>query len=145
MVRPASVVLKRLRATWFGSVLAIAWLVFLIIVPWDRECYGIAAVRGGSGGIYCTWNPPIIDPSGLELVLLVLFVALIAIVPLAFPNRPTLLALGFGSAAISAAVIVAIHSLSVPLTFLVFLLPAGVAWIVAGFRRQGRVRRVASG
>lgn len=145
MVRPASVVLRRLRATWFGSVLAVAWLAFLIFIPWVRDCFGIAAVRGGSGGIYCTWNPPIIDPSGLELVLLVLFVSLIAIVPLAFPNRPTLLAVGFGSAAISAAMIVAIHELSVPLTFLVFLLPAGVVWIVAGFRRQGRARREASG
>jgi uncharacterized membrane protein len=145
MVRPASVVLKRLRATWFGSVLAVAWLAFLIFVPWVRDCFGIAAVRGGTSGIYCTWNPPIIDPSGLELVLLVLFVALIAIVPLAFPNRPTLLAVGFGSAAISVSMIVAIHNLWVPLTFLVFLLPASVVWIVAGFRRPGRVRGVASG
>jgi hypothetical protein len=145
MVRATSVVLGRLRATWFGSVLAVAGLAFLIFVPWVRQCFGIAAVRGGTGGIYCTWNPPILDPSGLELVLLVSFVALIAIVPLAFPNRPTLLAVGFGSAVISVAVIVAIHELSVPLTFLVFVLPASVAWIVAGFRRQGQVRRAASG
>jgi hypothetical protein len=138
MVRPASVVLNRLRATWFGSVLAVALLAFLIFVPWVRDCFGIAAVRGGTSGIYCTWNPPIIDPSGLELVLLVLFVAFIAIVPLAFPNRATLLVLGFGTAAISVAMIVAIHSLWVPLTFLVFLLPASVVWIVAGVRRRVR-------
>jgi len=138
MGRPVSVVLNRLRATWFGSALAVAWLAFLIFVPWVRQCFGIAAVRGGSGGIYCTWNPPIIDPSGLELVLLMLFVVLIAIVPLAFPNCPTLLAVGFGSAAISVAMILAIHGLYVPLTFLVFLLPASVAWIVAGIRRRVR-------
>jgi uncharacterized membrane protein len=138
MVRAASAVLNRLRVTWFGSVLAVAWLAFLIFIPWVRQCFGIAAVRGGSSGIYCTWNPPIIDPSGFELVLLVLFVAVIAIVPLAYPNRPTLLAVGFGSAAISVAMIVAIHSLGVPLTSLVFLLPASVVWIVAGVRRRAR-------
>jgi len=137
MVRSASVVLNRLRATWFGSVLAVAWLAFLVFVPWVRQCFGIAAVRGGTGGIYCTWNPPILDPSGLEVALLVLFAALITIVPLAFPNRPTLLAVGFGSAAISVAMILAIHELS-GVTFLVFLLPAGILWIVAGIRRHAR-------
>jgi hypothetical protein len=138
MVRTASFVLNRLRATWFGSVLAVAWLGFLIFVPWVRDCFGIAAVQGGISGIYCTWNPPIIDPSGLESVLLVLFVAVIASVPLAFPNRPTLLAVGFGSAAISVAMILAIHNPWVPLTFVVFLLPASVAWIAAGIRRRAR-------
>src|ERR1700730_12103302 len=117
MVRPVSVVLNHLRASWFGSSLAVACWAFLIFVPWVRQCFGIAAVRGGSGGIYCTWNPPIIDPSGFELVLLVLFAAVIAIVPVAFPIRPTLLALGFGSAAISVAMILATHDPWVPLTF----------------------------
>jgi hypothetical protein len=136
MVRAASVVLNRLRATWFGSVLALAWLAFLIAIPWVRDCFGIAAVQGGSSAIYCTWNPPIIDPSGLELPVLVWFVAVIAIVPLAFPNRPTLLAVGFAGAAISVAMIVAANGPRVALAVLVFLLPASVVWIVAGVRRR---------
>jgi hypothetical protein len=135
MVRVVSAVLKRLRATWFGSVLAVAWLAFLLGVPWVRDCYGIAAVQGGSSGIYCTWNPPIIDPSGLELLVLVSFVAVIAIVPLRFPNRPTLLSVGFGNAAISVAVILGANGPWVGLAVLVFLLPASVVWIAAGVKR----------
>jgi hypothetical protein len=135
MVRVVSAVLNRLRATWFGSVLAIAWLAFLLGIPWVRDCYGIAAVQGGSSGIYCSWNPPIIDPSGLELLVLVSFVAVIAIVPLRFPNRPTLLSVGFGSAAISVAVILAANGPWVGLAVSVFLLPASVVWIAAGVKR----------
>jgi hypothetical protein len=131
MVRVVSAVLSRLRATWFGSVLAVAWLAFLLGIPWVRDCYGIAAVQGGSSGIYCTWNPPIIDPSGLELLVLVSFVAVIAIVPLRFPNRPTLLSVGFGNAAISVAVILGQWTLGWPCRF---GLPA------AGERRLDRRR-----
>src|SRR5438445_4158586 len=106
MVRPASVVLNRLRATWFGSVLAVAWLAFLIFVPWVRHCFGIAAVRGGSSGIYCTWTPALPNPAGLGLFLLLVFVAIIATVPLVFPSRPVLLLVGLGSAAIVVAMMV---------------------------------------
>jgi hypothetical protein len=135
MGRAASAVISRLRATWFGSLLAVVWLAFLIGVPWVRDCFGIAAVQGGSSGIYCTWNPPVIDPSGLELLLLVSFVAVIAMVPLAFPNRPTLLSVGFGVAAISVAIILAANGPWVALAVLVYLLPASALWIVAGVRR----------
>jgi hypothetical protein len=136
MGRAASAVFKRRRATWFGSALAVGWLAFLIGIPWVRDCYGIAAVQGGSSGIYYTWNPPIIDPSGLELLVLVSFVAVIAIVPLAFPNRPTLLAVGFGGASISVAIILAANGPWVALAVWVFLLPASVVWIVTGVRRR---------
>ena len=159
MVRSASVVLNRLRATWFGSVLAVAWLAFLIFVPWVRHCFGIAAVRGGSSGIYCTWTPALPNPAGLGLFLLLVFVAIIVTAPLVFPSRPVLLLVGLGSAAIVVALIVisldfdrylALSRLGLNLTnearsvFLV-LLPVSVVWIVTGFRRRGRVRRVASG
>jgi len=136
MGRAASAVLQRLRATWFGSALAAVWLAFLIGIPWVRHCYGIAAVQGGSSGIYCTWNPPIVEPSGQELLVLVSFVAVIAILPLAFPNRPTLLSVGFGVAATSVAIILAANRPSVALAVLVFLLPASVVWIVTGVRRR---------
>jgi hypothetical protein len=98
--------------------------------------YGVAAVQGGSSGIYCSWNPPIVEPSGLELLVLVSFVALIAILPLAFPNRPTLLSVGFGVAATSVAIIMAANEPWIGLAVLVFLLPASVVWIVTGVRRR---------
>jgi len=159
IVRSASVVLNRLRATWFGSVLAVAWLAFLIFVPLVRQCFGIAAVRGGTGGIYCTWTPALPNPTGLGLFLLLVFVVIIVTVPLAFPSRPVLLLVGLGSAAIVVAMIVisleldrylAVSQLGLNLrseaqSALLLMLPASVAWIVAGFRRQGRARRVASG
>lgn len=152
MVRPVSAVFNRLRATWFGSVLAVVWLVFLIAVPWVRECYGIAAVQGGSSGIYCTWNPPLIDTSGLALLLLLLFVAVIGILPLALPNRRVLLSVGFGSATIVLAMIWATLDSAVYFrlsefglqvgdltrTVLLFLLPASLVWIIAGFRNKLR-------
>jgi len=159
MVRPASVVLDRLRATWFGSVLAVAWLAFLTLVPWVRHCIGIAAVKGGQGGIFCSWTPALTNPTGLGLFLLLVFVAIIVTAPLVFPSRPVLLLVGLGSAAIVVALIVisldfdrylALSRLGLNLTnearsvFLV-LLPVSVVWIVTGFRRRGRVRRVASG
>src|SRR5207237_9262456 len=99
MVMAAAAVLKRLRATWFGSFVAVVWLLFLIAIPWVRHCYGIATVQGGSSGIYCTWNPPLIDASGFGLMLLLLFVAAIGMVPLAFATRRVLLSVGFGGGA----------------------------------------------
>ena len=159
MVRAASVVVKRLRATWFGSVLALAWLIGLIAAPLARSCAGIAAVKGGQGGIFCYWTPALRNPTGLGLFLLLVFVAIIVTVPLVFPSRPVLLLVGLGSAAIVVATIVisvdfernlALSGLGLNLTNealsgLVLLLPVSVVWIVAGFRRPGRVQRVASG
>jgi len=152
MVRAVSAVFNRLRATWFGSVLAVVWLVFLIAVPWVRHCFGIAAVQGGRSGIYRTWNPPLVDPSGFALLLLLLFAAVIGILPLAFPNRRVLLSVGLGSAIVVLAMIWATldsavsFSLSelglqvgdVTRTVLFFLLPASVVWIIAGFRNKLR-------
>ena len=158
MVMAAAAVLKRLRATWFGSFVAVVWLLFLIAIPWVRHCYGIAAVQGGSSGIYCTWNPPLIDASGFGLMLLLLVVAAIGMVPLAFPNRRVLLSVGFGSATFVLMLIWAsldsniyfslrqfgLEVSSLTRTVLLFLLPASVLWIVAGLRRRGQEPQAAS-
>jgi hypothetical protein len=152
MVRAALVVLNRLRATWFGSVLAVAWLVSLIAAPLVRTCAGIAAVKGGQGGIFCSWSAALPNPTGLGLFLLLTFVAIIVTVPLVFPIRPVLLLVGLGSAAIVVAVILisidverylALSRLGLNLTnqdgsVLLLLLPASVVWIVAGIRRRVR-------
>src|SRR6202158_587585 len=107
MVRATSVVLKRLRATWFGSVLALAWLVFLIAIPSVRtNCVGIAAIKGGPSGIICESGPPLRSPTGLGLLLLLVFVAIIVTVPLVFPTRGMRCVVGFGSGAIVVAMIV---------------------------------------
>jgi hypothetical protein len=137
-----------MRATWFGSLLALVWLVFLIAIPWVRDCFGTAAVQGGSSGVYCTWNPPLIVASGFGLLLLLLFVAVIGILPLAFPNRRVLSSVGFGSAAIVLSMIWAsldssiyfhlsefgLQIGSVTRTVLLFVLPVSVVWIIAAFR-----------
>lgn len=152
MVRAASVVLNRLRATWFGSVLAVAWLAFLIFVPWARQCFGIAAVKGGQSGIFCSWTPALPNPTGLGLFLLLVFVAIIVTMPLVFPSRPVLFLVGLGSAAVVVAMIVisldlqrylALSRLGLNLTnearsSLVLLLPVSVVWIVAAFRSGWR-------
>jgi hypothetical protein len=152
MVRPAAVVLSRLRATWFGSVLALAWLIGLIAAPLVHSCAGIAAVKGGQGGIFCRWTPALPNPAGLGLFLLLLFVAIIVTVPLVFPSRPVLLLVGLGSAVIVVAMIVisldferylALSRLGLNLTnedrsVLLLLLPVSVVWIVAAFRRRVR-------
>jgi len=148
MVRQASVVLNRLRVTWFGSVLALAWLMGLIAAPLVHSCVGIAAVKGGQGGIFCSWTPALPNPTGLGLFLLLVFVAIIVTVPLVFPSRPMLLSVGLGSAAIVVAMIVisldfdrylALSRLGLNLTnearsVLLLLLPVSVVWIVAAFR-----------
>jgi hypothetical protein len=149
MVRATSVVFKRLRATWFGSVLALAWLVFLIAIPSVRvNCVGIAAIKGGPSGIICESGPPLRSPTGLGLLLLLVFVAIIATVPLVFPGRRMLFVVGLGSAAIVVAMIVicldlqrylALSRLGLSLTnearsALLLLLPVSVVWIVAAFR-----------
>jgi hypothetical protein len=149
MVRRASFVLNRLRATWFGSVLAVAWLVFLIAIPSVRtNCVGIAAIKGGPSGIICESGPPLRSPTGLGLVLLLVFVAIITTVPLAFPSRRMLLVVGLGSAAIVVAMAVisldlerylALSRLGLNITnearsSLLLLLPVSVVWIVAAFR-----------
>jgi hypothetical protein len=153
MVRATSVMLNRLRATWFGSVLAAAWLVFLIAVPSVRtNCVGIAAIKGGPSGIICESGPPLRSPTGLGLLLLLLFVAVIVTVPLVFPSRRILVVVGLGSAAIVVAMIVisldfdrylALSRLGLNLTnearsVLLLLLPVSVVWIAAGVRRRIR-------
>jgi hypothetical protein len=152
MVRATSVVLSRLRATWFASVLAVAWLLGLIAAPLVRSCAGIAAVKGGQGGIFCSWTTALPNPTGLGLFLLLVFVAIIVTVPLVFPSRLVLLLVGFGSAAIVVAVTlisidferyVALSRLGLNLTnearsVLLLLLPVSVIWIVAGIRRRVR-------
>ena len=159
MVRAVSTVLNRLRATWFGSVLASVWLVSLTAAPVARHCIAVAAVRGGPSGIFCSWTPALENPTGIGLVLLLAFVAVIVTVPLVFPSRPVLLLVGLGSAAIVVAVIVisldferylALSRLGLRLTteaqsVLLFLLPVSVVWIIAGFRRRGRARVAPSG
>jgi hypothetical protein len=137
MVRAASTGLNRLRATWFGSVLALVWLVSLTVAPVARHCIGIAAVRGGPSGTFCSWTPALENP---------------------FPYRPVLLLVGLGSAAIVALIAIsldferylALSRLGLRLTseaqsVLLFLLPVSVLWIVAGFRRRGPEAREASG
>jgi hypothetical protein len=159
MLRAASTGLNRLRATWFGSVLALVWLVSLTVAPVARHCIGIAAVRGGPSGTFCSWTPALENPTGIGLVLLLAFVAVIVTVPLVFPYRPVLLLVGLGSAAIVVALIaisldferyLALSRLGLRLTseaqsVLLFLLPVSVLWIVAGFRRRGPEAREASG
>jgi hypothetical protein len=148
MVRSASVVVNRLRATWFGSVLAVAWIMGLTAAPLVRSCAGIAAVKGGQAGIFCSWTAAMPNPTGLGLFLLLVFVAIIVTVPLLFPSRPVLLLVGFGSAAIVVAMTVisldfdrylALSRLGLNLTnaarsVLLLLLPVSVVWIVAAFR-----------
>jgi hypothetical protein len=145
--------LNRLRATWFGSVLAVVWLVFLIAVPSVRtNCVGIAAIKGGPSGIFCESGPPLRSPTGVGLVLLLLFGAVIVTVPLVFPSRPMLSVVGLGSAAIVVAMIVisldlerylVLNRLGLNLTNearsgLLLLLPVSVVWIVAAFRPDRR-------
>jgi hypothetical protein len=163
MVNAVSILLKRLRATWFGSVLAVVWLVCLIAAPFARHCIAIAAVKGGPSGVFCEWTPVIENPTGFGLFLLLLFGAVIVTLPLAFPYRPVLLLVGFGSAAIVVAIMLmsldfgwylAMSRLGLDITNearsgFVVLLPASVAWMLAGFqagrrspsdaRRPGRV------
>ena len=151
MVRAASALLNRLRATWFGSILAVVWLISLIAVPSVRtNCIGIAAVKGGPSGIFCEPGPPLRSPTGLGMLSLLVFVAVIVTVPLVFPRRPVLLLVGLGSAAIVVAMIVisldferylALSRLGLNLTNearsgLLLLLPVSVVWIVAGVRRR---------
>ncbi len=149
MVRAVSVVLNRLRATWFGSVLALAWLFFLIAIPSVRtNCVGIAAIKGGPSGIICESGAPLRSPTGLGLLLLLGFVAIIVAVPLVFPSRRMLFVVGLGSAAIVVAMVVisldlegylALSRLGLNLTnearsALLLLLTVSVVWIVAAFR-----------
>src|ERR1700694_4452931 len=148
MVRPASVVFNRLRATWFGSVLAVGWLVGMIAAPLVRGCAGVMGVKGGPSGVFCSWTPALPNPTGLGLLLLLVFVATIVTVPLVFPSRPVLWLVGFGSAVIVVALIVvsldferylALSRLGLDLTNearsgLLLLLPVSVVWIVAAFK-----------
>jgi hypothetical protein len=153
MVQVAELIVRRLRATWFGSVLALFWLVGLIAAPLARHCIAIAAVQGGPSGVFCGWTPALEDLTGLGLAVLLVFVAVIVTVPLAFPRCSVLLTVGLGSAAV---VVVAslgsldggwyetLSELGLDITNearsgLLFLLPASLVWIVAALRtRAGR-------
>jgi len=149
MIQIAVAVLDRLRATWFGSVLAIVWLAGLLFAPLARHCTGIAGVVGGPSGIICDSTPPLENPSGAGLFLL-LFVAVIVTAPLVFPHRGVMLLIGFGSAAIVVALILfsvdvasylALSRLGLDLTSetqsaLLLLLPVSALWIVAGVRHR---------
>ena len=149
MGRAASAVISRLRVTWFGSVLAIVWVIGLIAAPIDRHCIAIAAVKGGPSGIFCTSTPALERPTGVGLLLLMGFVAVIATVPLAFPRRRALLAVGVGSAAVATTVLalafdypsylamgqLGLYWTSEARSVLFLLLPVSLLWIVAGIRR----------
>lgn len=140
---------NRLRATWFGSVLALVWLVSLIVAPLARHCIGVAAVVGGPSGIFCSSTPALQKPTGFGLWMLLVFVAVIVTVPLVFPNRRVLLAVGVGSAAVVVAVLLlaldfasyramgrlGLHWTNEARSVLFFLLPVSVVWIIAGFRK----------
>jgi hypothetical protein len=130
MSQIAVALLNRLRATWFGSILAVVWLAVLLFAPVARHCFGVAAVVGGQSGIICDWTPPLENPSGAGLFLLLLFVAVIVTAPLVFPQRGVMLLVGCGSAAIVVAL-----SLAAP-SALLLLLPVSAVWIVAGVRRR---------
>ena len=150
MVRAASALVTRLRATWFGSVLAVVWVICLIAAPLARHCIGVAAVVGGPSGIFCTWTPPLRHPTGVGLLLLLAFVAIIVTLPLVFPSRTVLLAVGVGSAAVVVTVLLlaidfasyramgrlGLYWTNEARSVLVFLLPVSAAWIIAGFRRH---------
>jgi hypothetical protein len=154
MARVAAVIFGRLRATWFGSVLALLWLVGLIAAPLVRHCIAIAAVSGGPSGVFCGWTPALGDPTGLGLALLLAFVAVIVTVPLAFPHRSVLLTVGLVSAAIAMVTSFAsldwgwyqaFSDLGLEITSearsgLLFLLPASLIWILAGLRATARSR-----
>jgi hypothetical protein len=150
MTQIAVAVLNRLRATWFGSVLAVVWLGGLLFAPLARHCFGVAAVVGGQSGIICDSTPPLENPSGAGLFLLLLFVAVIVTAPLVFPHRSVMLLVGFGSAAIVVALILfsidvarylVLSRLGLDVTSdaqsaLLLLLPVSALWIVAGVRRR---------
>jgi hypothetical protein len=147
MVQTAEALFQRLQATWFGAVLALLWLVGLVAVPLPRHCIAVAAVQGGPAGIFCNRTPTLQDPTGIGLVLLLAFVAVIVTVPLTFPNRTVLLAVGLGSAAIALVTTLgsldegwytAMNRLGLGITNeaqsgLLFLLPASAAWMLAAF------------
>jgi hypothetical protein len=154
MVQAAQVLFRRLQTTWFGSVLALLWLLGLIAVPVPRHCIAVAAVRGGPSGVFCSRTPALEDPTGIGLALLLAFVAVIVIAPLVFPSRSVLLTVGLGSGA--AALVTSLGSLdsgwylamgqlglditNEARSGLLFLLPASAAWILAAFfpgARQG--------
>ena len=149
-------VLERLRRTWYGSALALVGLAILTVVPAARHCVGIAAVRGGQGGIFCSWRPPLESPGEPGLILLVSFAIAILVIPLAFPQAPVVLVTGIATAAIVIALLV-VTTISFDIYFalerlglrftgdadtaLLALLPASIAWIVASFRLWGRPAR----
>jgi hypothetical protein len=152
MVQAAQVIFRRLQATWFGSVLALFWLVGLVAIPLPRHCIAVAAVQGGPSGIFCNRTPALEDPTGIGLVLLLAFVAVIVTVPLTLPNRTVLLAVGLGSLAIALVTTLgslddgwytAMSGLGLDITNdarsgLLFLLPASAAWILAAFFARAR-------
>jgi hypothetical protein len=148
-MRVATLIGKRLRRTWFGSVLALAGLAILTITPVARHCAGIAAKRGTPGGIFCDWTPPLQNPSGVGLIVLLVFAGVIVTLPLALPNRWVLLMTGAGSAALVIGLIIgttldfglylSLSRLGLALTSdatsaMIALVPASIAWIVASFR-----------
>ena len=139
----------RLRRTWFGSALALLGLAILIVIPVDRHCVGIAAVRGGQGGIFCGWSQLLERPGEPGLALLLLVAGLLIVAPMVFPSPAVLLSTGIGGAAaivallfltsISDGVYVALARLGLDITNearsgLLALLPACVAWVAAGVR-----------
>lgn len=147
----ARVLLERLRRTWFGSVLALGGLAIVTVVPLSRHCVGIAAVRGGVGGIFCSWTPPLQISSEPGLLVLLVFTGAIAIIPLAVPNRWVVLATGIATTVVVLGVLVmttisfsfwlVLYRLGLDMTSgtisaLLALLPSAAVWIIASFRQR---------
>ncbi|HEX3630537.1 MAG TPA: hypothetical protein VHW91_08710 [Candidatus Dormibacteraeota bacterium] len=150
----ARALLRRLRRTWFGSLLALLGVALLTVIPAHRQCVGIAAVRGGVGGIFCSWTPPLESPREPGLLLLLAFATAIIVLPLVFPYRPVLLVSGIATALAVAGVVVmtaisygfylalarlGLDLTSTAVTATLAMLPAAGAWTVASFRLPANV------
>lgn len=149
MVHLLGELVARLRQTWFGSVLALLGFALLLVVPVSRQCFGIAAVKGGVGGVFCSWRPPLDDPQGGGLVVLLAFAGVIILAPLIMPSRPVLIASAIATTAVVLA-IVSLTSISLDVQLalsrsgldfsnearsgFLALLPASAAWVAASFR-----------
>ncbi|TMF10937.1 MAG: hypothetical protein E6I37_11085 [Chloroflexi bacterium] len=139
----SSSIRARLRSTGYAPVLAIIGTILLAVLPWHPTCPLFEGAR-----LPCTFAPPLHNATTLEMGSLLLFTAVLSLLPLEFPNPLFVILLGLtGSAVIitlnfSFEAYFAAVRLGVVGYFnqearygLLLLLPSSAALIVAGIFR----------
>jgi hypothetical protein len=96
---------RRLKACWFGPVVGWAVLALIAAIPTVHQCIGIAAVRGGRGGIFCGWSTALQTTSRTALVLVIAGTTIVLALQLVSSRPGFLVAVGIGSSAIWIAVV----------------------------------------